>query len=60
MSINSKYCYWYFKGALSEKFCDDVIARAKEEKEKLAMTGKYEDVSSNELTDPQKTDLKKN
>ena len=59
MSINSKYCYWYFKGALSEKFCDDVIARAKDEKEKLAMTGKYEDVSSNELTDPQKTDLKK-
>ena len=35
MSINSEYSYWYFKGALSEKFCDDVIARGKEEKEKL-------------------------
>ena len=59
MSINSQYCYWYFKGALSQKFCDDVIARGKEEKEKLAITGKYQKLGSDKLTDPQKTDLKK-
>ena len=59
MSINSEYSYWYFKGALSEKFCDDVIARGKEEKEKLAVTGKYEKIDSDKLTTPQETDLKK-
>ena len=50
MSINSEYSYWYFKGALSEKFCDDVIARGKEEKEKLAVTGKYDKVDLDKLT----------
>ena len=59
MAINSQYCYWYFKRALSEKFCDDVVALAKKQKEKLAITGKYENVGSDDLTDPQKTDLKK-
>jgi len=58
MAINSEYCYWYFSGALSEKFCDDVIARGNEEKEKLGITGRFENVPEEELTEEQKKDLK--
>ena len=33
--------YWYFKSALTPKFCDDVIAYANEHKEDKARTGGY-------------------
>ena len=33
--------YWYFKSALTPKFCDDVIAYANEQKEVMARTGGY-------------------
>lgn len=58
MTINSEFCYWYFKGALTDKFCDDVITRGNEEKENLAVTGKYENVGQDKLTEEQKNDLK--
>ena len=31
--------YYYFKNALSHKFCDDVIAYGKKQQEQLALTG---------------------
>jgi PKHD-type hydroxylase len=58
MTINSEFCYWYFKGALTDKFCDDVITRGNEEKENLAVTGKYENVGQDKLTEEQTNDLK--
>ena len=33
--------YWYFKSAITPKFCDDVIAYANEQKEVMARTGGY-------------------
>ena len=33
--------YWYFKSALTPKFCDDVIAYSNEQKEVMARTGGY-------------------
>ena len=33
--------YWYFKSALTPKFCDDVIAYDNEQKEVMARTGGY-------------------
>jgi len=38
--ILSNY-YWYFKSALTPKFCDDVIAYANSKKEVMARTGNY-------------------
>jgi len=31
--------YYYFKGALSPKFCDDVIAYGKQKQEQVGITG---------------------
>ena len=36
----SKY-YWYFSGALTPRFCDDVITYANKQKEVMARTGGY-------------------
>ena len=58
MSINSSYCYWYFNEALTHKFCDDVIQRGNEEKENVALTGKFENKSEDTLTEEQINDLK--
>ena len=33
--------YWYFKSALTPKFCDDVIKHGLNQKETMAMTGGY-------------------
>jgi len=33
--------YWYFKSALTPKFCDDVIAYANQQKEVMALTGGF-------------------
>lgn len=57
--MNSEYCYWYFNEALTHKFCDDVIQRGTEEKENLALTGKFENTSEDKLTEEQINDLKK-
>jgi len=34
--------YWYFKSALTPKFCDEVIAFATSKKQQMARTGGYE------------------
>jgi hypothetical protein len=41
--MNISNYYWYFSGVLTPKFCDDVIAYAKEQKEVMARTGGYGD-----------------
>jgi PKHD-type hydroxylase len=39
--------YWYFKSALTPRFCDDVIEYAKSKKEVMARTGGYGDKELN-------------
>ena len=39
--MNISHHYWYFKSALTPRFCDDVIAYANEQKEVMARTGGY-------------------
>ena len=41
--MNISNYYWYFKSALTPKFCDDVIAYANQQKEDMARTGGYGD-----------------
>ena len=41
--MNISNYYWYFSGVLTPKFCDDVIAYAKEQKEVMARTGGFGD-----------------
>ena len=41
--MNLKNYYWYFTGALSSKFCDEVIKFANAQKEQQGITGKYQD-----------------
>ena len=41
--MNISNYYWYFSGALTPKFCDDVIAYANSQKEVMARTGGYGD-----------------
>ena len=53
---SSKYAYWFFENALTEKFCDDVIKYANEKKEKPALTGNKMDIS--ELNQKELKDLK--
>jgi len=40
--MNISNHYWYFKSALTPKFCDDVIAYANAQKETIARTGGYD------------------
>ena len=39
--MNISNYYWYFKSALTPKFCDEVIKYANEQKETMAITGGY-------------------
>ena len=42
--MNISNYYWYFSGALTPKFCDDVIANMlMQQKEVMARTGGYGD-----------------
>ena len=41
--MNISNYYWYFKSALSPKFCNEVIAYANQQKEVMALTGGYGD-----------------
>ena len=54
---SSKYAYWFFENAVTDKFCDDVIKYANEKKESLALTGIRTDPSK--LTQDEKLDLMK-
>ena len=40
--MNISNYYWYFTGALTSKFCDDVINYALQQKEVMAKTGGYD------------------
>ena len=40
--MNISNYYWYFKSALTPKFCDDVIAYANQQKESMARTGGFD------------------
>jgi len=54
--------YYYFKNALSHKFCDDVIAYGKKQQEQLAVTGNIgqkRDLKTNPLSKKEIKDLKK-
>jgi len=53
--ILSNY-YWYFKSALTPKFCDDVIAYANSKEEVMARTGDY---GNKKLNKQEVKDLKK-
>ena len=41
--MNISNHYWYFSGALTPKFCDEVIKYANTQKEVMALTGGYGD-----------------
>ena len=45
--MNISNYYWYFKGALTPKFCDEVIQYANQQKEVMARTGGYGDKKLN-------------
>ena len=45
--MNISNYYWYFKSALTPKFCDDVIQYALQQKEVMARTSGYGDKKLN-------------
>ena len=54
--MNLVNSYWYFKSALTHRFCNEVIEHALRQKETLGITGGYED---KKLDKKQLKDLKK-
>ena len=40
--MNLNCYYWYFKSALSHKFCDEIIKFALQQKDQLGVTGSFE------------------
>ena len=54
--MNISNYYWYFSGALTPRFCDDVIAYANEQKEVMARTGGYDkkDLNKEEIKNLQR------
>jgi PKHD-type hydroxylase len=60
--MNLSNYYWYFKSALTHKFCDEVIKYGLQHKEDLAITGnqgKQRDLQNNPLNEDEITNLKK-
>jgi PKHD-type hydroxylase len=55
--MNLKDNYYYFKGVLSPKFCDELIEYGKSQQEKIALTGR-ETVKLEKNTKLSKKDLK--
>ena len=52
MKINN--IYWYFKGVLSKRFCEELIQYGKQKEDKIALTGglpNVEDLSKKQLKD---------
>ena len=37
--MNLKWYYWYFKSAIPEKICDDIVRYGKEQNKEIAITG---------------------
>ena len=54
--MNISNYYWYFRSALTPRFCDEVIKYANEQKEVMARTGTYGD---KKLNKQEVLDLKK-
>ena len=54
--MNISNYYWYFKSALTPKFCDDVIKHALSKKETIAKTGGFD--NGGELTGSQIKNMK--
>ena len=46
--MNLPHYYWYFKSALTPKFCDDVIYYALQQKEVMARTGGFDNKKLND------------
>ena len=55
MKINN--IYWYFKGVLSKRFCEELIQYGKQKEDKIALTGGLPDAE--DLSKKQLKDLKK-
>ena len=54
--MNLKWYYWYFKSAIPEKICDDIVRYGKKQDKEIATTGNS---SKKELTEGIKTALTK-
>ena len=54
--MNLKWYYWYFKSAIPEKICDDIVRYGQEQNKHIAITGNN---NQNELTDTIKKHTKK-
>ena len=54
--MNISNYYWYFKNALTPKFCDDVIKYATTQKEVMGRTGGYDNknLKNDEIKNMQK------
>ena len=37
--MNLKYYYWFFKSAIPERICDDIVRYGKEQNKQMAVTG---------------------
>jgi len=55
MKINN--IYWYFKGVLPKRFCEELIQYGKQKEDQLALTGSFKNVKN--LSEKQLKDLKK-
>ena len=59
--MNLSNYYWYFSGALSHRFCDEVIRYGLEKKESMALTGNFgqdRNIEENPLKENEIKDLK--
>lgn len=54
-----KYCYWYFKKALSDKICDEILAYGKSKTEQKAVIGRDDKpkVSQKDLSKIRKSNI---
>ena len=50
---------WYFKSALTPRFCDDVIKYGKSQEEQIGLTGDFSEKNSKTLKEEELKDLKK-
>lgn len=57
--MNLDNYYWYFKSALTPRFCEEVIQHGLAQKENLAVTGILGDIKNRSLTKKEIKDLKK-
>jgi PKHD-type hydroxylase len=56
--MNLTHYFWYFKSALTPRFCDEVIKYALEKKEAMAITGGYGKAKNKSLTKDEVRNIK--